>query len=155
MTEYPSNRVLEEFGISREGYDTLEVQWKALFWYSDAKWLGQPKREQAIKVLHKGIACFDSLADAVQDAEENIKRYTCSNFAQAHFYELVRCEALKQVYGDSYSKCKTCGWFPDGKCKNKASHNEAIQIMFWNATPEFGCKCYYAATPKNEKAYQE
>jgi len=96
MTEYPSKRALDIFQLDEKGYDELEVQRKALLWYGDAKRLGNPRRDKALEAIVKGIACFDSLAEAVQDAEENIKRYTCSNFSEAHFYELVKSMALCQ-----------------------------------------------------------
>ena len=60
--------------------------------YHDAQLLGQPQREKAIQKVRDGIACFASLEDALRDAEENIKRYTRSNFQNAHFYEVVRTE---------------------------------------------------------------
>ena len=62
--------------------------------YSEAQLLGQPHREKAIQKVRDGIACFESLQDALCDAEENIQRYTKSDFQKANFYEVVRDEVL-------------------------------------------------------------
>lgn len=44
-----------------------------------------------------GVSKFDSLEDALVDANENIARYTKSDFAAAWFYEGVKAEVLRQM----------------------------------------------------------
>lgn len=61
--------------------------------YGEAQNLGQRRRAEAIQKIHEGIACFDTLAEAKRDAEENIRQFTKSDFVMAHFYELVKKEA--------------------------------------------------------------
>ena len=65
----------------------------ALRKYHEAQLLGQSRREEAIQKVREGIACFDSPAAALLDAEENIRRFTKSDFMSAHFYEVVKSEA--------------------------------------------------------------
>lgn len=71
------------------------VSMEALRCYNEAQLLGNSKREAAIMKVLEGIACFESLDVALQDAKENIQRFTKSDFMSAHFYELVKAEVLR------------------------------------------------------------
>lgn len=68
---------------------------EALRKYSEAQLLGQTRLEEAIQKVREGILCFGSLDEALADAEENIRRYSKSDFQKAHFYEVVKAEVLK------------------------------------------------------------
>jgi len=87
---------------------------------------------------------FDSLDASVKHSEKQIKRFTRSNFRQAHFYEEVRATALKMKYLSSYGKCKTCAWFKDRVCKNKG------RDVFAKAKPGFSCESYYPRSYNKE-----
>ena len=65
--------------------------------YDEAQMLGNRRRDEAMVKVRDGIASFASPEDALLDAEENIARFTKSDFMLAHFYEVVKSEALKQI----------------------------------------------------------
>lgn len=69
----------------------------ALQKYQEAKILGNKHRKKAIQKVRDGIACFDTLDEALNDAKENIKRYSTNDFTEAHFYEVVKAEVLKLI----------------------------------------------------------
>ena len=114
----------------------------ALEYYRQAQLPGNRQRDAAVAKIHDGIAEFCSLRDALRDAEERIEQYTCSNFQLAHFYELVRSEALRKIYGDSYGICISCHHWRDGGCSNLSS-DVTQQLVFSAATAGSSCGNYY------------
>lgn len=119
----------------------------ALKKYHEAQILGNSQRDAAIQKVREGIACFASLIDAVRDADAAIARYTRSDFPLAHFYEVVRAEALNLLLGVEFRQCQTCyHWRVDG-CANRSS-NSAVQMVFDKAAHGGTCgKYYYPRTP--------
>ena len=82
-------------------WDDLEPQWRVIVL------LNRVKANEPYKIL-KALSYFDTTEDAVDFANENIKRYTTSNFAAAWFYEEIKriakvcscCEIFKGKYGN-------------------------------------------------------
>jgi hypothetical protein len=117
--------------------------------YWEAQRLGNPRREEAIQKVREGIACFDSVMDAIRDAEHWINCYTRSDFMAAHFYELVRSEALKLLLGAAFGRCHTCHHWRADKCGNR-SLDAAKQTVFDEAGHDGTCGYYYPGTPASD-----
>lgn len=71
------------------------INFEAIEKYNQAMLLGNKQRDKAIDKVKEGIACFDSLDDALADAEYHIQRYTKSDFMMARFYDVVVAEIRK------------------------------------------------------------
>lgn len=73
--------------------------------YHEAYLIGD-QREEAIKKVREGIACFKSLEEALLDAEENIRLHTKSDFTTARFYEVVKSEVQMMMVAHAKSDFK-------------------------------------------------
>lgn len=73
----------------------------AMYIYADAMTLSGDERTKKIR---DGVACFRSLTDALDDAEENIERYSKCDFMAANSYEIIKSEILRQI--DNVEKIK-------------------------------------------------
>jgi len=90
-----------------KGVMLVQYRIMALQHYSVAQLVGNTCRDAAIRAIHEGIKCFPTISDAVKDADENIARTTKRDFMAAHFYELVKSEAIKMRGGSESSNLDT------------------------------------------------
>ena len=70
--------------------------WRAWGLYEGARLLGNKHREAAIVLIRYGILSMGPKT-ALADALKNVERTTRSDFATAHFYDLVAAMAREMI----------------------------------------------------------